>query len=198
MSSLHDSLALPRIQPDAQAEAAALLDSLATRAADGDRASFERIYHLLVDELYAYVRAQVQDDTVAEDLIANVFLKAWRSARRYRSGSDSFRRWIFGIARNEVRDHWRTNRRLIELHEHDVSDESDTMLQDDPDGARRLVYRALAILTPDQRQVVVLRYFDNKSHEEIATILGKREGAVRALQLRALRRMRKVMDDAAP
>ncbi len=198
MSSIHDTLALPQTRPGAQAEAAALLDRLATRAAAGDRASFEHIYHLVVDELYAYVRAQVHDDTAAEDIIANVFLKAWRSARRYRSGSDSFRRWIFGIARNEIRDHWRTNRRLLELHEHDIADESVAASPVDPDGARRLVSRALAALTDDQRQVVVLRYFDNKSHEEIATILGKREGAVRALLLRALRRMRKVMDDAAP
>lgn len=198
MGSGHDSLALPHRDREAPADAAALLDTLATRAAAGDRSSFERIYSLLVDELYAYVRGQVQDDTVAEDLIANTFLKAWRSAKRYRSGSDGFRRWIFGIARNEVRDHWRTNRRFLELHDYDVTDESGVLPQGDAEGARRLVHRALATLTEDQRQVVVLRYFDNKSHEEIATILGKREGAVRALLLRALRRMRKVMDDAAP
>lgn len=197
MSSIHDSLALPRNEPIAQGSVAALLDVLAARAAAGDRPSFERIYTLLADDLYAYVCGKVQDGTVAEDLIANTFLKAWRSAGRYRSGTDGFRRWIFGIARNEVRDYWRTNHHFLELHDHDVTDESGSEPEGDVEGARRLVHRALATLTEDQRQVVVLRYFDNKSHEEIATMLGKREGAVRALLLRALRRMRKVMDDAA-
>jgi RNA polymerase sigma factor (sigma-70 family) len=58
--------------------------------------------------------------------------------------------------------------------------------------------RLLATITPDQREVVVLRYIDNKSHEEIGKLLGKREGAVRAQLLRALRSMRKAVRDPAP
>lgn len=198
MTSLREALGLPRTGTEAPAGDAELLDALAVRAAAGDRLAFERIYSLLVDELYAYVRGQCHDDTAAEDVISNVFLKAWRSARRYRAGSDQFRHWIFAIARNELRDHWRANRRTLELHDYDVTDETSANGLGDPADARRLVHRALAALTEEQRQVVVLRYFDNRTHEEIAAILGKREGAVRALLLRALRRMRKVMSDVAP
>jgi RNA polymerase sigma-70 factor (ECF subfamily) len=171
------------------------LDQLAERAAGGDRAAFEQIYNLLVDELYSYIRGQCQNETVAEDLLANVFLKAWRSARRHRSGTDHFRRWIFTIARNEVRDHWRTNQRTLPL-DLELRDEAEAPEARDPEEVRRQVVRAMASLTDAQRQVVVLRYFSNKSHEEIAILMGKREGAVRALLLRALRRMRKVMTDA--
>jgi len=176
---------------------AAILDHLASRAAEGDRNAFEQIFNLLADELYTYLRGQCQNETVAEDLLANTFLKAWRSARRYRVGSHHFRRWIFAIARNELRDHWRASQRTLPIIDLDLAEEVPEA-RDDPADVRRFVAQALATLTEEQRQVVVLRYFSEKSHEEIAALMGKREGAVRQLLLRALRRMRKVMADAAP
>ena len=176
----------------------ALLDALAKRAAHGDKAAFEQIYLALVDDLYLYVRGQCRDGNTAEDLVANVFLNAWRSAKAYRGGSRQFRRWIFTIARNEVRDHWRANQHTLPMLDMDFGDDTAPAEAIDPAQARETVERALSVLTDDQREVVVLRYFNNKSHREIALILGKREGAVRALLLRALRHMRKVMTDVAP
>ncbi|HET7736978.1 MAG TPA: RNA polymerase sigma factor [Tepidiformaceae bacterium] len=174
------------------------LEILAARAAEGDQQAFGDIYSLLVDDLYRYIRGQCHNDTVAEDLLSNVFLKAWRSAKSYRSGSGQFRRWIFTIARNELRNHWRASQRTLEVLEHDLIEEDATAAAEEEEDARRLAARALSILTPEQREVVVLRYFGNKTHEQIAAIMGKREGAVRALLLRALRKMRKVMIDASP
>lgn len=194
---MQDSVSLPHLR-EADRLQALELDELAARAALGDRAAFERIYNLLVDDLYSYLRGQCRNETVAEDLVANVFLKAWRSAKGYRPSSHTFRRWIFTIARNEVRDYWRASQRTLPMVEFDISDERHPEAESDPVETRRLVQQALATLTEEQRQVVVLRYFSNKSHEEIATILGKREGAVRAQLMRALRQMRKVMGDATP
>lgn len=194
---MQDSVSLPHLR-EADRLQALELDELAARAALGDRAAFERIYNLLVDDLYSYIRGQCRNETVAEDLVANVFLKAWRSAKGYRPSSHTFRRWIFTIARNEVRDYWRASQRTLPMAEFDISDERHPEVEADPAETRRLVQQALATLTEEQRQVVVLRYFSNKSHEEIATILGKREGAVRAQLMRALRQMRKVMGDVTP
>lgn len=194
---MQDSVSLPHLR-EADHLQALELDELAARAALGDRAAFERIYNLLVDDLYSYIRGQCRNETVAEDLVANVFLKAWRSAKGYRPSSHTFRRWIFTIARNEVRDYWRASQRTLPMVEFDISDERHLEIEADPVETRRLVQQALATLTDEQRQVVVLRYFSNKSHEEIATILGKREGAVRAQLMRALRQMRKVMGDVTP
>lgn len=185
-----------RVEPDSEAEG---LDGLATRAAHGDRIAFEQIYFLLAKDIYSYVRRQCQNEQAAEDLVANVFLKAWRSAKQYQSGSNWYRRWIFTIARNEIRDHWRRRKdATFPLGDIDMLDESGTEPVLDAADANRKVALALSTLTDDQRQVVVLKYFSEKSHEEIAAIMGKREGAVRALLLRALRSMRKVMVDAAP
>lgn len=193
---MQDSLPFLRAK-SAEKRRAAELDGLALRAADGDRAAFEQIYNSLVDDLYAYVRGQCRNDTVAEDIVANVFLKAWRSAKSYRPGSRTFQSWMFTIARNELRDYWRSNQRMLPMLDIDITDEHEPATLDSKE-AHIAVTRALESLTDDQRQVVVLRYFGNKSHEEIAAIMGKREGAVRALLMRALRQMRKVIGDAAP
>lgn len=193
---MQDSLSLLRAK-NAEQRRAAELDKLAMRAADGDRVAFEQIYNVLVDDLHSYVRGQCRNETVAEDIVANVFLKAWRSARSYRPGSGTFQSWMFTIARNELRDYWRTSQRTLPMLDFDISDEDEPAPMD-PKEAQAAVSRAMESLTDDQRQVVVLRYFGNKSHEEIAAIMGKREGAVRALLMRAMRQMRKVMGDAAP
>lgn len=175
-----------------------VLDRLAARAAQGDRVAFEQIYLQLANELYTYVHGQCREAATAEDIVANVFLRAWRSARAYRAGSLQFRRWIFTIARNEIRDHWRASQRTVPMFDMDFCDEQITEERPDPLHAQLTVRQALGVLTEEQRQVVVLRYFNNKSHKEIAQVLGKREGAVRALLLRAMRHMRKVMNDASP
>jgi RNA polymerase sigma-70 factor (ECF subfamily) len=193
---MQDSLSFLQAK-SAERRRAEELDKLALRAADGDRVAFEQIYNVLVDDLYAYVRGQCRNETVAEDIVANVFLKAWRSARSYRPGSGTFQSWMFTIARNELRDYWRTSQRTLPMLDFDFSDEDEPAPMD-PKEAQAAVSRAMESLTDDQRQVVVLRYFGNKSHEEIAAIMGKREGAVRALLMRAMRQMRKVMGDAAP
>jgi len=172
------------------------LDDLAARVAAGDRAAFDELYSRMVDDVYAYVRGQCRNDAEAEDIIANVFLKAWRSMRSYRAGSGQFRRWLFAIARNELKRAWAQRKREAAP----LPEELPQAAFDAPGldvSTRDLLHRALAVLTPDQRDVVVLRYYGGKSHQEIAAILGKREGAVRALLLRALRTMRKAMDDAA-
>ncbi len=180
----------------AEAERLDRIDSLARRVADGDRAAFELLYSETVHEMFTFVRWQCRNDAVAEDLTANVFLKAWKSARSYRQGSRSYRRWLFTIARNELVDHWRRSRETLPIDGLQLPD-----LAQGDGGEQEVdaesVLRALERLTPEQREVVVMRFFNDYSHAEIARQLGKREGAVRAQLLRALRQMRKAMNDAS-
>ena len=168
------------------------LDRLAVLAGTGDRAAFSEIYSALVDDLYRFVRGHTEDDAEAEDILADVFLKAWRGVPRYRAGSEKFRPWIFTIARNEVRTYWRSRARRAGPLPEEIPEEPGES-EEDPEDDRRVILAALSTLTDEQREVVVLRFFGNHDHAQIARILGKREGAVRALLLRALRRMRREM-----
>ncbi len=139
------------------------LDELAARVASGDRAAFDDLYTRTVDEVYAFVRGQCRNDAEAEDIIANVFLKVWRSARSYRVGSGQFRRWLFAIARNEVKRAWAQRKReAAPLPEEIAEAEANRPGLDIP--TRDLLHRAMLVLTPEQRDVVVLRYYGGKSH----------------------------------
>ena len=189
---------LAREDPDAGRADTGRLDELAAQVALGIRPAFEQIYFLLIDDLYAYARSHTNDDSSAEDVVATVFLKAWQYGPRYRAGTGSYRRWIFGIARNEVRNFWRAERKSQVLER-----QLETFGVDSPDLPpfeidEAAIRGALERLTEDQRDVVTLRYFGGKTHREIAEILGKGEGSVRALQHRALRQMRKVVSAAVP
>ena len=195
----HLERALPLGLPDSRERLEAeSLDALAERVAHGDTAAFEAIYRQLADDIYRFIRGQCESDLVAEDLLSNVFLKAWRFAARYRPRANTYRQWLFAISRNEVRDHWRASQPTIRLGDLDVADPTDTSRSRDVDDAMVVVAKALQKLTPLQREVVVLRYFGDKSHAEIAEALGKREGAVRGLLTRAMHQMRKAIRDAAP
>ena len=192
---MQDTLA--REQSDAGRADSGQLDELAAQVALGVRAAFEQVYFLLIDDLYAYARSHTSDDSSAEDVVATVFLKAWQYGARYRAGTGSYRRWIFGIARNEVRNVWRAERKSQDLERQleTFAVEIPGMPELEIDEAA--IRGALERLTEEQRDVVTLRYFGGKSHREIAEILGKGEGSVRALQHRALRQMRKSVSDVA-
>jgi RNA polymerase sigma-70 factor (ECF subfamily) len=174
-----------------------LLDELAAKTARGDKDAFEQIYVRTNDELYRFVRGLCGNATVAEDLVAGTYLRAWRSAATYRIGSATYQRWLFRIARNLVADHWRVTPQTVSIDDLDFEaplEGSDSL---EADEARLEIARLLARLTPQQREVVVLRYLNHKSFREIAQLLGKREGAVRVQLARALRSMRKVLEDAS-
>ncbi len=194
-TDVEEAWSFPRRNPAGAADRAAELDALAARVARSDKAAFESVYYLLVDELYVYVRSQAGGGDV-DDVVATVFLKMWQYARSYRQGSGSYRRWVYGIARNEVRNHWRRQSRTEELREDLQIAEAGPEPSDWSD-LKGVVQSNLARLTPEQREVIVLRYYAGKTPPEIAEIMGKREGSIRALQHRALRQLRKAVLRAA-
>lgn len=187
--------AFPKRERLVEEDDLARLDGLAREVAAGDRDAFERLYGETIDAIFTFVRGQCRNDALAEDVVANVYLKAWKSSRSYRQGSRSYRRWLFTIARNELIDHWRRSRDTLPIEGLQLADESGAGEGRPID--EEAVLRALGRLTREQREVVVMRFFNDYSHAEIARQLGKREGAVRAQLLRALRQMRKAMNDAS-
>ena len=180
---------------DLPEEDGSLLDALALRAAAADRHAFSEIYTLLADDLYRYVAGQIRDHAAAEDVVAEVFLRAWRFLPKYRQGSNTFRPWVFAIARNQVRDAWKREQSRPGPLDEDIAESVPE--GDDQAEARQVVHRALKCLSGEQRDIVILRFVGEKSHAEIGRLVGKREGAVRVTLMRALRRMREEIEDAA-
>jgi RNA polymerase sigma-70 factor (ECF subfamily) len=160
--------------------------------AQRDPLAFAPLYQRYVRSIYAYCFQRLGSHEAAEDATSQVFLKALAALPRYRS--ESFRAWLFTIAHNVVMDAHRQRPaapldQAGEIADHRQSPEEAVILVD----GRRSVRRLLERLTPDQRDVVALR-LEGLPTGEIAQVLGRRPGAIRATQLRGYRRLRDLLE----
>ena len=160
----------------------------ARRAAAGDRAAFGDLYDRYHDELLAYARRSLPVPEDAEDLVEQAFYKALRAISR-RNQDRPFNIWLFHLTRNLITDFYRTRHQQPSLEERGKTEQS----PEDEVVGRTLdpqVEAALSVLTSRQRWVIRMRVLDGLSYAEIAQRLDCREGAVRAMQMRALRALR--------
>jgi RNA polymerase sigma-70 factor (ECF subfamily) len=171
---------------------------LIQRARQGDLAAVSELYNLHVDRIYQYVRYRTGDDQTAEDLTAEVFLRAIESLGNYNDQGAPFVAWLYRIAHARVIDYYRSMKR------HQTAPLDDPLLQDglvttdevvDVDILQnRSLWTALRQLTDDQQSVIVLKFVQGLSNAEIAQVLGKTEGAIKSLQRRALESLARLLD----
>ena len=168
---------------------------LVQRAKSGHSDAFARLYDAYVDRIYRYIYFRVSDDTLTEDLTSQVFLKAWEYLDRYQAGSSPYLAWLYTIARNLVIDHYRTKRETVNLDDIVHIGGSEPSPDDEVQNRFELqeMRDALQFLTDEQQQVLILRFISGLSTENVAEIMEKREGAIRALQMRALQTLSKYM-----
>ena len=170
--------------------------ALAIRASQGESAAFGLLYDRHVTAIYRYVYYRVRDDAEAEDLTSEVFMRALKAMPRYEP-RQAFLAWLYRIARNAVIDRARKGNRQVSFEdalEHPGVDkivEPDAEILAHSDSAT--LRDALAKLTPLQQEVVVLRFIEGYSTEEIARLVGKREGTVRGIQFRAIGALRQLI-----
>jgi RNA polymerase sigma-70 factor (ECF subfamily) len=155
------------------------------------------LYDLFVERVYRYLFFRTGSHPEAEDLTEQVFLKAWEAIERYRWQGRPFLAWLYRLAHNTHIDHVRTQKPTTSLNSGDrplevpsTSAARDLSRALDAD----LLARALGQLTPDQQQVIVLKFLEGLDNEQIAHSMEKREGAIRALQMRALMSLRRVLE----
>lgn len=167
--------------------------SLIELARRRDQAAIGELYRRHVDAIYRYAFHRVGEKAVAEDLTAQVFLRALESIEGYADTGLPFAAWLFRIAQARVIDYWRQQRRRpqVELDE-DLASEAPAPDETGVSGAA--LKRALRLLGEEQQQVIVLKFYVGLSNGEIAHILDKTEGAIKSLQHRALASLARVLD----
>lgn len=180
-------------QPAPRAERPAIDPDLGdVRAAQADRAAFGALYRRYLDRVYGYAFYLLGDHHDAEDATERTFLAALDAIGRFRDEGASFRAWLFRIAHNQIANTLRSRARgrasPLDAVPEPVADADPAREAGAADDARR-VRAALAQLSEDRRQVIVLRFVDGLSAREIGAVLGRSEGAVRVLQHRALREL---------
>ena len=170
---------------------------LIREAQSGNSEAFAQLYDAYVDRIYRYIYFRVSDDAATEDLTSQVFLKAWENLDRYQVGSSPYIAWLYTTARNLVIDYYRTKKESISLDQvgplasEDQTPDEATDIRFDLQAMRD----ALQFLTDDQQQVLILRFIAGLPNSNIARIMNKREGAIRALQMRALQTLSKYMEE---
>jgi RNA polymerase sigma-70 factor (ECF subfamily) len=166
------------------------------KAKAGDTAAFEHIYDELVKPVYRYIYYRV-DPQVAEDLTEETFLKVWQNLKQYKKGQHPFSSWVFKIAHNLVCDYYRKNQIFSEIDEgmaapeesHNPSIKVNLRLN------QIKLRKAITKLPEQAQQVIILKYINDLSNEEIAQVTGKTEGAVRIIQFRALKQLRGILEE---
>jgi RNA polymerase sigma-70 factor, ECF subfamily len=183
--------------PQPVQDPAELLDRLSwqlvAQAQQGDAEAFGLLYDRYIDFVYRYIYYRVGDRSTAEDFTSETFLRAWRRIGSVTNQGRDVGAWLVTIARNIVLDHVKSSRYRLEITTADMLDAD--RHEDGPEGAvlDRLasaeLLRAVRQLNADQQECIVLRFLQGLSVAETAAVMGRNEGAIKALQHRAVRRL---------
>jgi RNA polymerase sigma-70 factor, ECF subfamily len=170
-------------------DSTAAIRRLVERAQAGDRRALEELYLLHFDRIYSYLHMSVGNRHDAEDLTNQTFVKMLESIGRFEWRKVPISAWLFRIAHNLAMDHFRASRRVQpeeELPEPEFAAEHSAEEEAFQAIGRRSMLAMIENLSHDQQQVLTLKFVFNFGNSEVATILGKTEGAIKSLQHRAL------------
>ena len=176
---------------------------LVERASEGDRAAFSELYRRYASSAYGLAVRILGEQTLAEEVLQEVFLSVWRRAAAYDPARGSVRSWLFAqihhrsvdVVRREEAERRRSETTVQRVA---VEDDLDEVIEEGWLRARRdQVRRALNILSPEQRQMIELAYYRGLTQSQVASESGVPLGTVKSRTLAAMRRMRDVLGGAA-
>ena len=171
-------------------------EKLIQRAIRGGASAFGSLYDHYQPKIYRFVLIKVGRREEAEDLTHEVFLSAWKNIEAYKNLGFPFSSWLYKIARNEIADHYRTKRDEVRLEnidpEYFIAPAS---VQIDLGEKMEMEKVRLAIekLKPEHQDVIIMRFVEDVSLKETAAALDKSEGAIKLLQHRAIKELKKIL-----
>jgi RNA polymerase sigma-70 factor (ECF subfamily) len=173
---------------------------LVARAQSGDAEAFGEIYDRYVDLIYRYIYYRVGSKQLAEDLTSETFLRALRRIGSFTWQGRDVGAWFVTIARNLVTDHYKSSRYRLEITTHDlIAATGDNPQDGTPEDevltalTNSALLEAVKRLNPEQQECIVLRFLQSLSVSETAEVMGKNEGAIKALQYRAVRSLGRLL-----
>lgn len=162
----------------------------------GDRAQFEQYYHKYKDKIFTYLMYRVNlDRDVAEDLLMEVFLKAYERFNQYEEEKGAFKSWIFAVAHNHLLNFYRDRKVVdsLEVLEEEgfvVPSKDDVEMNVGVEIEKDNAQEALQCLNEDEREVIIMRFINELSISEISLFINKTEGATRTFLSRAMNSLR--------
>ena len=170
--------------------------NLVRQAQQGDAEAFARLYEAYFDKIYRYINMKTRNETEAEDITQQVFMKMLRSISSYKPKGVPFSSWLYRIAHNQVVDFLRQQNKkatvdIEGLRLPDTGDDPQQILEQQIDIHQ--LKEATQRLTQAQQEVLSLRFAGELSINQCAEIMGKSEGAIKALQHSAVAALRRVL-----
>jgi RNA polymerase sigma-70 factor (ECF subfamily) len=155
-------------------------------AAQRDPSCFAELYEQNFNRVYAYLAKRVSTREEAQDLTAEVFHQALAGIGKFEWRGAPFVAWLLGIAAHVLAAHWQCNPKRQEI----LAEDLELAGNDGSIERRAMIFQLVESLPEDQRQVIIRRFVDQRSIKEIAQEFSRSEGAIKQLQLRALRNLR--------
>lgn len=177
----------------------ARIEALVDLAKGGDSEAFGQLYDHYADQVFRYIYYRVGNRALAEDLTADAFVRALRALPRFTWQGTDFGAWLTTIARNLITDHYKSSRTKREIVADEVPDSDDR--RDGPEheavtnDVHDTLMRSLRTLPDDQQECLVSRFILERSIAETAELMGRSPGAIKQLQLRAVRTLARTFPD---
>jgi RNA polymerase sigma-70 factor (ECF subfamily) len=183
------------IQPDGEIQTPEV-QALVARAQAGDEEAYAALYERFDRKIKSYLRYHLAHGAeAAEDLAADVFMRAWKKLTSYQSSGGTFSAWLYRIAHNRLIDYVRAQRKRVGVSLDECGSLADPSAETGMETAltHEQLAGALAGLTAEQRTVIVHRFLRDRSLADTGRLMAKSEDAVKQLQVRALRSMRRAL-----
>lgn len=175
------------------------LRALVDLAREGDAEAFGQLYDHYVNGIFRFIYYRVGSQQLAEDLTSETFVRGLRAIQRFSWQGKDFGAWLTTIARNLVVDHFKSGRARLEIVSDDVPEGPQTAPSTEDDVmsllSNEMLFAAVAELPTEQRECVLMRFIQGLSIAQTAAALGRTEGAIKQLQLRAVRNLAKKMPE---
>jgi len=165
--------------------------SLISACQAGDAQAFGQLYDRYFKKIYSFVYYKISHKENTEDLVSDIFYKALNNLSKFNSRKGSFNSWLYRIARNTVIDYYRTNKNSQDIET--VSDLSfSTELGDDLDRSFQIaeIEDKMKLLNDAQREIIILRVWQQLSYKEISEIVGKSEANCKMIFSRGIKELR--------
>ena len=161
----------------------------------GDEQAFGQLYDIWADKIYRFLYIKLRHKAVAEDLTADVFLKAWERIHQYRPRAEQpFSAWLYTIARNTLIDYYRSQKQIEVSFEDlpEIADLEGTELYHEVGQLEAL----LSALPDEYQKVLRLRFVEELSIAKVAQIMKKKEENIRAISSRAIKKLAELLADS--
>lgn len=173
------------------------LRALVDLAKDGDAEAYGQLYDHYVTGVFRFVYYRVGSQQLAEDLTSETFVRGLRAIQRFNWQGKDFGAWLTTIARNLVADHFKSSRARLEIVSETIPEGKATVPSPEQEVltliSNDMLFEAVNRLPSEQRDCVLMRFIQGLSIAQTAAALGRSEGAIKQLQLRAVRSLAKTV-----